>query len=79
MNMSIQVKLLGLLADVVGKSELQVDKVSDTDALKKQLLSDFPSLANKSFIVAVKKQIVRNNQKLEAGDEVALLPPFAGG
>ena len=77
--MNIRVKLFGLLADAAGKSELQIENASDTDSLKKQMLLDYPNLANKSFIVAVRKQIIRNNQKLETGDEVALLPPFAGG
>ena len=77
--MSIQVKLFGLLADTVGKSELQIENASDIDSLKKEMLLDYPNLANKFFIVAVRKQIIRNNQKLETGDEVALLPPFAGG
>ena len=77
--MSIRVKLFGLLADTVGKSELQIENASDTDSLKKQMLLDYPHLASKSFIVAVRKQIIGNNQKLENGDEVAFLPPFAGG
>ena len=77
--MSIQVKLFGLLADAAGKSELQIESVSDTDSLKKKMFLDYPNLANKSFIVAVRKQIIGNNQKLENGDEVAFLPPFAGG
>ena len=77
--MSIRVKLFGLLADTVGKSELLIENANDTDSLKKQMLLDYPNLANKSFIVAVRKQIAKYNQKLEVGDEVALLPPFAGG
>ena len=77
--MNIQVKLFGLLADAAGKSELQIENASDTDSLKKIMLLEYPNLANKSFIVAVRKQIIGNNQKLENGDEVAFLPPFAGG
>ena len=77
--MNIRVKLFGLLVDAAGKSELQIENSSDTDSLKKQILLDYPNLANKSFIVAVRKQIIGNNQKLENGDEVAFLPPFAGG
>ena len=77
--MNIRVKLFGLLAGAAGKSELQIENASDTDSLKKQMFLNYPNLANKSFIVAVGKQIIRNNQKLQTGDEVALLPPFAGG
>jgi len=77
--MSIQVKLFGTLADVVGKNEMQVQNVNDTDSLKEKLFFDFPDLKNKSFVVSVRKQISNGNQKIGIGDEVALLPPFAGG
>jgi molybdopterin synthase sulfur carrier subunit len=77
--MSIQVKLFGLLADIVGKTDLTIDGINDTDSLNKKILSDFPKLKDQSFVIAVSKQIVKGNQLLKSGDEVVLLPPFAGG
>ena len=32
-----------------------------------------------SICVAVNQQLVRSDQPLQAGDELAFLPPFAGG
>ena len=77
--MSIQVKLFGSLVDVVGKNDLAIEGINDTDSLKKKMLVDFPKLKDQSFVVAVSKQIVKGNQVLNSGDTVALLPPFAGG
>ena len=77
--MSIQIKLFGLLADAVGKSQLDVKEVDDTDMLKQTLLNSFPKLKNYHFVIAVNKQISNGNQTLKTGDVVALLPPFAGG
>ena len=77
--MSIHVKFFGLLADIIGKTDLTIDGISDTDSLKKKMLNDFPKLKGQSFTIAVSKQIIKGNQSLNSGDEIALLPPFAGG
>ena len=77
--MSIQVKLFGALADVVGQPEVQLQNINDTDSLKKKMVSDFPKLKTYSFVVAVYKKIANGNEVLSNGDVVALLPPFAGG
>ena len=77
--MSIQVKLFGSLVDIVGKAEISIGGINDTDSLKKKMLSDFPKLKNQRFVIVVSKQIAKGNQTLKAGDVVALLPPFAGG
>lgn len=77
--MSIQIKLFGLLADVVGRQELNMNGTTDTDSLRKNLLNDFPKLKNYQFVIAVGKRIINRNQALNREDKVALLPPFAGG
>lgn len=77
--MNIQVRLFGALADVVGKPEVHLQNVSDTDSLKEKMFSDFPKLKRLSFVVAVYKKISNGNMELKEGDTVALLPPFAGG
>lgn len=77
--MSIQVKFFGPLTDVVGCSQLAMAGIADVESLKKKILVDFPGLKNHSYMVAVGKKIVSGNVSLKSGDEVALLPPFAGG
>ena len=77
--MSIQVKLFGMLANAAKKNEILIQDVNDTNSLRQKMFSEFPKLKNYSFIIAVHNQIANGNQKLQAGDVVALLPPFAGG
>jgi molybdopterin converting factor small subunit len=77
--MSIQINFFGSLVDTVGKSQMDIREVDDTDTLKQKLLIGFPKLKNYHFVIAVGKQIANGNQTLKSGDVVALLPPFAGG
>lgn len=77
--MSIQIKFFGPLTDVVGSSGLEMTGITDTESLRKKILSEFPGLSKYSFKIAVGKKMVNGNIVLNSGDEVALLPPFAGG
>ena len=74
----MNVLLFGVLAEVVGKPILKI-QATDLDSLNKNLLIDFPKLKNYKFQVAVNKQKVEKNILLKDDDEIALLPPFAGG
>lgn len=77
--MSTQIKVFGQLAELIGSDRLIWQDVKDTDLLRKRLISDFPKLVDYPFVVAVDKKVINENRMLKAGDEVALLPPFAGG
>lgn len=77
--MNVQVMLFGSLAEVVGKPRLEIKDCTDTASLKEKLVMEFPKLNNYEFVIAVYKQIVTGNAKINSGDVVALLPPFAGG
>lgn len=77
--MDIEIKMFGQLAEIVGSNELQLQRVSDISLLRKELISRFPKLENYPFVIAVNKKIANKNQKINMGDSVALLPPFAGG
>lgn len=77
--MGIQIKIFGQLSEIIGSEELQLEDINDTELLRKKLIFDFPKLANYPFVMAVDKKIANKNVKLNTGDVVALLPPFAGG
>lgn len=77
--MIIQIKIFGQLAEIVESNELQLQHINDTDSLREKLISDFPKLKNYPFVIAMNKKIVIQNQKINIGNELALLPPFAGG
>jgi len=56
-----------------------LQEVSDTDALKEKLLCQHPELKDATFLLAVNRQVIKENKILHENDEVAIMPPFAGG
>ena len=77
--MDIKVRGYGLLADVIGSHEIQVNGVQDTDSLHKYLLAQYKELGSRQFVMAVKNKIIKEAHELSDGDVIALLPPFSGG
>jgi molybdopterin converting factor small subunit len=76
--MSIKIILFGKLADIAGNS-VSVTNVADTDRLVDALHKDYPALANTKYVIAVDKQVIKENTILNNNSTVALLPPFSGG
>lgn len=76
--MKIKVLLFGVLAEKAGEDKMEVS-VADIESLKTYIFEKTPELKGLSFQVSVNQEITQDNLKLKDGDEVALLPPFAGG
>jgi molybdopterin synthase sulfur carrier subunit len=77
--MQVKVLFFGVLAeltDTVMKHYRGVKSVSD---LRLRIEDDFPEIVHYSFRISLNNEIVNDNPLLNDGDEVALLPPFAGG
>jgi len=77
--MKITVKYFGMIAEAKGKNVDVFYDISDTDALWSAIKKDFPELNRFQFAVALNKKMTTGNIKLNDGDEIALLPPYAGG
>ena len=75
----VNVLLFGAVADRVGKSNLILSDVSNTDELQERLEKEHPSLKNMSYAIAVNRQMITIATVLEPNATVALLPPFSGG
>lgn len=75
----VNVLTFGAVADIVGKSNLNLSDVSTTDELKEKLENDYPALKNISYAIAVNKQMVTASTAIGPNATVALLPPFSGG
>ncbi len=58
--------------------QVQLSGVKTTEEVRSELLGRFPDLAAYSFQIATNHEL-NSNKTLEDGDELALLPPFAGG
>lgn len=58
---------------------MDYSNAADTDMLELDLKNKFPQLKNFTYRIAVNKEIINKNTKLNDGDEIAFLPPFSGG
>lgn len=78
--MAIKVLFFGQLTEVTGCQTDQIDLVTDLEELSEALNARYPELHEKAYKWAVNERLVNNEaQSLKDGDQVALLPPFAGG
>jgi molybdopterin synthase sulfur carrier subunit len=76
--MSLKIILFGKLAEIAGGS-VSVDNVADTDSLIIALHKDYPEFTKTKYVIAVDKQVIKENTVLNKKSTVALLPPFSGG
>ncbi|MBK8340674.1 MAG: MoaD/ThiS family protein [Flavobacteriales bacterium] len=74
----MRVLLFGLIAEKAGATELAITAAS-THALKNALEACIPGLDQLSYALAVDRVIVQDDRPLTGKEEIALLPPFAGG
>ena len=78
--MAIEVLFFGQIKEVTGRQADQINLVTDLEELSKALNARYPELHEKPFKWAVNERLVnKEDQSLQDGDQVALLPPFAGG
>ena len=76
--MSVKIILFGKLAEIAGSS-VSIDNVTDTNSLINVLHKNYPALTNIKYVIAVDKQVIKENTALSRKSTVALLPPFSGG
>ena len=78
--MPITIKYFGAIEEVTGVGEELVSSsdFETLDELKSHLLSKYQGIGQLSFQLAL-NQLLTESASLKDGDEVALLPPFAGG
>jgi len=79
-DMAVTIKYFGAIEEVTGiaRESVSLDSSDSLEAIKQQLLSKYPGLEQLSFQIAV-NQSLADSATLKNGDEVAFLPPFAGG
>jgi len=77
--MEISVLFFGVLAEVTGTHQKHYRGINSFSDLKHRIGDDFPEIVHYSFRIAVNNKIINEDPVLNGGDEVAYLPPFAGG
>jgi molybdopterin synthase sulfur carrier subunit len=76
--MTVKIILFGKLAEIA-RGAVSVDDVADTDGLINALHKDYPEFVKTKYVIAVDKQVIKENTVLNNKSTVALLPPFSGG
>lgn len=77
--MKIKVYFFGILTDVTGTNEQEIKDIENLSALKSWLWRTYPKSKELDFQVAVNRKLTEGKIDFKNGDEIALLPPFAGG
>ncbi|MEO8066509.1 MAG: MoaD/ThiS family protein [Flavobacteriales bacterium] len=74
----MKVLLFGLIAEKANATEL-LSSAGTMHALKQELEARIPELEKLTYALAVDRVIVKEDRILNGNEEIALLPPFAGG
>ena len=78
--MILIVKYFGMTIEASGKKQEEfINHYSSIQELKKALLVKYPDLGKMNFKIAVNQTLVGDDYDLTGNEEIALLPPFAGG
>lgn len=80
--MEVTIKYFGMIAELTQKKEARfpLDQTIDTtEKLQQYLEGLYPEIKNIAFSIALNQKLINKNEALNDGDEIALLPPFAGG
>jgi molybdopterin synthase sulfur carrier subunit len=77
--MEVKVLFFGVLAEVTGTNCRHYREVNSIGDLRLRIQDDFPEVVHYNFRISLNNEIINDDPKLNDGDEVALMPPFAGG
>lgn len=79
--MKVQVHFFGMIAEAVNRSIFIMEHYHGVTLgdLEKDLLKEFPQLEKFSYNMALDKKLAIPETQLMPENEVAILPPFAGG
>ncbi|MCX6225932.1 MAG: MoaD/ThiS family protein [Bacteroidia bacterium] len=75
----INLIFFGSVMDITGINAETIDAPATVNELNELLIARFPKLSVISYRFSVNRQLTTDNRQLFDGDEIALLPPFAGG
>jgi molybdopterin converting factor small subunit len=77
--MRVTVLFFGILSEVAGTGTKFYNDVESLDHLKIRISDDYPEMVHYTFRVSVNNEITDDDRQLKDSDEIAFLPPFAGG
>lgn len=78
---SINVKYFGMIGETANRDKeiIHINESVTIEELKSVILQKHPKLKKLDFQIARNFTIAGKDEKVNDNDEIALLPPFAGG
>lgn len=78
--MNIKLKYFGMIAEAIGSGEEAIEFEGNTVGELDALIRDrHDAIKDMNYKIAVNQSLVDNSFDINNNDEIALLPPFAGG
>ena len=79
--LSINIKYFGMIGEAANKDSeiININESVTVEELKNVILRKHPKLKKLDFQIALNLTIAVKDEKINDKDEIALLPPFAGG
>jgi molybdopterin converting factor small subunit len=77
--MQVKVLFFGVLSEVAGSDCRYFKDVRSLDDLRHRIIDECPEIEHYNYRFSLNNEITDNDMPLSDSDEVALLPPFAGG
>jgi len=77
--MQVKVLFFGVLSEVAGTDCTHYSEVKSVNDLRLSILDDFPEIEHYNYRISLNNEIISSDRVLNDRDEVALMPPFAGG
>jgi molybdopterin converting factor small subunit len=77
--MEITVLFFGVLAEVTKTGFRHYNNIRSFEDLKLRIEDEFPEIVHYNYRIAINNEMISEDPLIRNGDEVAFLPPFAGG
>ena len=77
--MKIKIRTFGILTDIVDTNTVETTQTLSIENLVTNLKNQYPELESMAFLIFVNRESQSLQTALTDRDEVALIPPFAGG
>ena len=77
--MEIKVLFFGVLAEVAKTGFKHYRNIASFSDLRLRIEDEFPEMVHYNYRISVNNELLNSDPVLKDGDEVAFMPPFAGG
>ncbi|MCU0471811.1 MAG: MoaD/ThiS family protein [Bacteroidales bacterium] len=77
--MEIKVLFFGVLAEITKTRFKHYRDITSYDDLRLRIQDEFPEIVHYNYRIALNSEIINEDPELKNEDEIAYMPPFAGG